>query len=234
MADDSLKNEQNGDDTWFLKIDEDSIFGPVSAEALLAWAEQGRIAPGNEISPDRTTWSKAEAIPSLKMEWMVEVADGDPYGPLNIRALADLLDDGTVILGANLTNAATGEETTVRDKLTDIMPALVPAAPAPTVDDTALKSAVAERARLKEDLAAAKSRHAAQLDELQARITELEAASTAAHAEREAAHASASEESKTLAVELDQRAGAEVRARQFQLPQRNAEAQPRKFQREAR
>ena len=73
---------------------------------------------------------------------------------------ADLLDDGTVILGANLTNAATGEESTVRDKLTDIMPALVPAAPAPMVDDTALKDAEAERARLQEDLAAAKSRHA--------------------------------------------------------------------------
>ncbi len=190
-------------DTWFLKIDEDSIFGPVPLDALREWAEQGRVAPGNEVSPDRETWTKAEAIPELKMQWMVEVVDGDLYGPLNIQALADLLDDGTIRLGAALSNRDTGETTTVRDKLADILPTLTP--PAPAVDTSALDAATKEREALARDLADTRDQHAKQIEALKQQINELETTAADARSELDAARATATEESKTLEVELGKR-----------------------------
>ena len=50
---------------WHLKIDDGSTFGPVPIEDLVYWAEQGRIAPGNEISSDTEKWVPAETVPEL-------------------------------------------------------------------------------------------------------------------------------------------------------------------------
>lgn len=36
---------------WYLKT-QDEVFGPVTRDSLLEWAQMGRIQPGQEISED--------------------------------------------------------------------------------------------------------------------------------------------------------------------------------------
>ena len=43
------------------------------------------------------------------MEWMVQLADGTAYGPLNIFAIRQLLADGVVAPDGILTNKITGQ-----------------------------------------------------------------------------------------------------------------------------
>ena len=47
-----MTEEENDTRTWFLRISSGVVFGPVPTKALRLWAEQGRVQPGNEISPD--------------------------------------------------------------------------------------------------------------------------------------------------------------------------------------
>ena len=92
----STPNEPQG---WFLKIDDGSVFGPVDPKDLRSWAEQGRIAPGNLVSQDQKDWKAAELIPELEMFWMVELVDGTFFGPLNLCALADLIQAQVLATG---------------------------------------------------------------------------------------------------------------------------------------
>ncbi|MDA0577658.1 MAG: hypothetical protein O3B24_06110, partial [Verrucomicrobia bacterium] len=106
---------------WYLRIDDGSTFGPVAEPDLVEWAEQGRIAPGNQLSQDQQTWVDADMIPALGMDWLVELADGTVFGPVNIRALSDLMQDGTVDLDCALENRRTGESTIVARHQADIL-----------------------------------------------------------------------------------------------------------------
>ena len=124
---------------WYLKIDDGSVFGPVESAVLRDWAEQGRIAPGNELSEDKKTWVPAETIPGLGMEWKVGLRDGTLYGPLNLRTLGDLIREGTVSSDAKLVNVVTKEESSVDQKRDAIFglagtPAAAPA-PAPAATE---------------------------------------------------------------------------------------------------
>ena len=103
--------------SWFLKIDDGSVFGPVPAADLRNWAEQGRIAPGNQISKDKKSWILAEDLPDLDMRWMVQLSGDTVYGPLNIKALGDLVRDGTVSPTSVLTDRTTRRTSTVQQEL---------------------------------------------------------------------------------------------------------------------
>lgn len=110
----------NAGKQWYLKIDDGSVFGPVDSASLRDWAEQGRVAPGNEISPDRKSWLSADQLPELEMEWKVELRNGTFYGPLNLCTLSDLIAEGTVSETAKLVNVRTDEKTTVDQKQSEI------------------------------------------------------------------------------------------------------------------
>lgn len=103
--------------TWFLKTDDGSIFGPAKLPDLRSWAEEGRITPGSEVSEDRTLWIPAEKLTDLEMFWMVELTDGTSYGPVNLKALADLVQDGTIEPRCRLINQTTGETSTIEQRL---------------------------------------------------------------------------------------------------------------------
>lgn len=106
--------------TWYLRIDDGSVFGPVETETLRLWAQQGRVAPGNAISVDRTNWYPAKEFEGLEMQWLAELSNGTTYGPLNIRALEELISTGTVMPDAALENIRTGEKSTPWEKREDI------------------------------------------------------------------------------------------------------------------
>lgn len=97
---------------WFLRINGETVFGPVSTEGLIVWAEQGRILPGHEISVDRKHWKQAVTEPLLDMRWFVDDGESDLRGPLNRQAAEALLKSGKVAKGAQLVSADDVEDET--------------------------------------------------------------------------------------------------------------------------
>ncbi len=101
---------------WFLKTNKDSVFGPVDRATLQTWAQQGRIAPGNQVSRDKTTWKHAKSVPFLEMQWVVQLPGGTEYGPLNINALKELVQNGTVPVSAIIKNIHSNETVRLEEK----------------------------------------------------------------------------------------------------------------------
>lgn len=77
-------------DTWWVRNDLSSQYGPVDLQTLRQWAREGRIAPSGEISSDGVNWSAAVSNPSLEMEWLALFPDGHFYGPVHLDVLNEL------------------------------------------------------------------------------------------------------------------------------------------------
>ncbi len=90
------QQSQNQEEQWFLRTSGDTVFGPVTPEGLIVWAEQGRVLPGHDVSSDRKKWVPAVSLAFLKMQWYVDDGDGDLRGPLNRAAAEALLKSGKV------------------------------------------------------------------------------------------------------------------------------------------
>jgi chromosome segregation ATPase len=96
---------QNQEEQWFLRTSGDSVFGPVTPEGLVVWAEQGRVLPGHDVSTDRKKWVPAVSLDFLKMQWYVDNGDGDLRGPLNRAAAEALVKSGKVSEQAHIISA---------------------------------------------------------------------------------------------------------------------------------
>jgi hypothetical protein len=81
---------------WYLKLDENEVYGPAQLSDLRVWASQARIGPGHEVSEDQKSWQVVEDVEALRMVWMVTLIDGSRYGPLNILAIRHLINEGVV------------------------------------------------------------------------------------------------------------------------------------------
>jgi chromosome segregation ATPase len=92
----------NPEEQWFLRTGGDTIFGPVTPEGLVVWAEQGRVLPGHDVSTDRKKWVAAVSLPFLKMQWYVDDGAGELRGPLNRAAAEALVKSGKVSENAQI------------------------------------------------------------------------------------------------------------------------------------
>ena len=127
-----MAEQQNGNDDnrqWFLRINGETVFGPVSTQGLIVWAEQGRILPGHEVSPDRKKWTQAVSLDLLDMRWFVDDGTGELRGPLNRLAAEALIKSGKVAEGAQLVSA---DEVDEADEGAAAAPADAPSAKAAT------------------------------------------------------------------------------------------------------
>ncbi|MBN1557908.1 MAG: hypothetical protein JW951_07160 [Lentisphaerae bacterium] len=155
--------------TWFLRLDDGSLYGPADLDRLVDWAAQCRIGPEHEVSTDKTRWIKATEVPELGLEWDVTLADGAAYGPVNLFAVRDLIADNSVSAESSIVNRHSGETW-----------------PAGRVLSPDIVRVYDENRSLKQDLAQRKRALAeteARVKELEARIAELQS--------RVAPHASA-------------------------------------------
>ena len=100
-----MQNEKADDRQWFLRTGGESVFGPVSTQGLIVWAEQGRILPGHEVSNDRKKWIQAISVEMLDMRWFVDDGGGELRGPLNRLAAEALIKSGKVPEGAQIVSA---------------------------------------------------------------------------------------------------------------------------------
>ncbi len=92
---------------WYLRKSDNTVYGPVDDATLRQWAAEGRVAPEDHISEDRSGWSPAHEYPALQMDWLIGMDDGSLYGPLHLSALRELLADGSLTEQARLTHKTT-------------------------------------------------------------------------------------------------------------------------------
>lgn len=107
------------DDTkWYLRKSHDgSQFGPITFDQLCQWAADAQISPLDRVSTDSKTWMKAPMVPELEMDYLVEVAEDQYYGPTTVGALREFLKAGEISADTVITNCKDATMLKVRDVL---------------------------------------------------------------------------------------------------------------------
>ena len=99
--------------TWFLhKHADNHTFGPVTLDQLQFWANQAQISPLDKISPNGTSWMRAPMLEQLHMDYLLEVAPDQFYGPTTLGTVREFLATGEITTETRVTNCCTGKETT--------------------------------------------------------------------------------------------------------------------------
>ncbi|MFT5239227.1 MAG: hypothetical protein ACI9OU_000893 [Candidatus Promineifilaceae bacterium] len=94
---------------WFLRLDDGKVFGPVPLTELLEWAVDCRIGPEHQVSLDKKEWKRASEVDDLRMQWKVKLEDGDIFGPVNLFAVSQLIQDGVVVSDPALMHKSSGK-----------------------------------------------------------------------------------------------------------------------------
>ena len=81
---------------WYVRSDDDNVYGPADIGKLVAWAQDGRIGPTSFVSQDRLSWAPAQVLARLEMTWLVETEPGKVFGPFNRAVVMQLFKEGTV------------------------------------------------------------------------------------------------------------------------------------------
>ena len=91
-----------------MQMNDGTVYGPADLNRLQTWAREGRIASSSQISSDRKSWAPASLMPELGMEWVVEVEQGQYYGPFHQDVIRDLIDQKRVPASARRFRLDTG------------------------------------------------------------------------------------------------------------------------------
>ena len=97
---------------WFLRLDDGKVFGPVPLTELLEWAVDCRIGPEHQVSLDKKDWKSASEVDELRMQWKVKLEDGELFGPVNLFAVSQLIQDGVVGSDPALAHKTSGKSVT--------------------------------------------------------------------------------------------------------------------------
>lgn len=104
-------------DPRYLKTADGTVYGPVDAVTLCAWAAEARVTPDCQISKDGEAWREATDIPELRLHWQTTLPNGTLVGPLNLFALWELMHDGSLPPGLSMRNRLTGAEVPLDERL---------------------------------------------------------------------------------------------------------------------
>ncbi len=96
------KNTKNLPGLWFLRSEDQAVYGPVDIPTLQTWCQDGRIEPENEVSRDQENWVPAHSIPALEMDWYACLDDGEQAGPFHAKLLPGLIKSGAIPPSAQL------------------------------------------------------------------------------------------------------------------------------------
>lgn len=108
--------------TWRVKLSNGAVYGPIEPGELRTWAEECRLAPGDQVSSDTGNWVNVETLPELTMQWMVEMVSGEIFGPVHLHAVVDFFHSRLVLPSSRLINRVTGEKSTVADLVLPLIP----------------------------------------------------------------------------------------------------------------
>ena len=86
----------NGENTWYVRMEDGKVYGPANLAALVEWSKDGRIEPTSFVSRDRKSWQPAQTKPELEMKWLIEVEPGKVFGPFHRAVVSGLFRNGGV------------------------------------------------------------------------------------------------------------------------------------------
>ncbi|MDA3800400.1 MAG: hypothetical protein PF692_15155 [Kiritimatiellae bacterium] len=81
---------------WYLKLNEDKTYGPITKPNLIKWAFDGRIPPNSKVAQNEQCWFLAETMPELEINWHIQLLDETIYGPVNISSIKPMLVDNLI------------------------------------------------------------------------------------------------------------------------------------------
>lgn len=186
--------------TWKVRAEDGTVFGPATMATLLAWARDGRLAASHVISSDGAEWTPVASHPELAMDWIAEISPGKFYGPIHRDAMDELISSG---------NIPKDVPQYVRARTPDDAPAAMKAeSEALRAEVEALRADfVARASKLEDELAAAESANAELRAQLETRDLDFEAERQgfkAAESKMQAELAKAEKKSATLAAQVQQ------------------------------
>ena len=80
--------------SWYLRIDPETQYGPVDVATLVNWATSGKVMADDDVSQDGETWVKADTVAELEMDTYIQRPDGVTLGPFHAKAIAALEFEG--------------------------------------------------------------------------------------------------------------------------------------------
>jgi hypothetical protein len=86
-----------------------NTYGPIDLDTLQAWATDGRLEPEDKVQDRNHEERPASDWEILKMEWVVRLPSGKPYGPTTAGAIRAMLTEGELSEDAAIRNVRTGE-----------------------------------------------------------------------------------------------------------------------------
>lgn len=129
---------------WYLRKQDQTVYGPVTLDALQAWARGGRIQPDDQLSPDRQAWQPAPALADLQMEWLIDLGDGERFGPVHVLALAELVREGSVPADVLVQHVSDGRISQLAAVALPAVLAVPPPIPPPDPELARLRAALQE------------------------------------------------------------------------------------------
>jgi hypothetical protein len=101
---------------WYLrKAHDGSQFGPISFDQLQQWAADAQISPLDRVSTDEKTWVKAPMVPELEMDYLIQLADDQFYGPTTVGAIREFLEAGEITSETGIINCKDSTQLQVKD-----------------------------------------------------------------------------------------------------------------------
>ena len=91
-----------GEKSWYIRAADGKVYGPAGIDALVLWAQDGRIEPASFVSRDRKSWMPAQTMPELGMSWLVELEPGKVFGPFNRAVVIRLSHAGDLPVTAKV------------------------------------------------------------------------------------------------------------------------------------
>ena len=86
----------NGENTWYVRMEDGKVYGPADLAALVEWSKDGRIEPTSFVSRDRKSWQPAQTKPELEMKWLIEAEPGKVFGPFHRAVVSGLFRNGGI------------------------------------------------------------------------------------------------------------------------------------------
>ena len=160
-----------------MKSEDGSVFGPISTSQLEEWANSAQISPQDKISSDEKNWLKAPLVSFLKMDFLLETAPDQFYGPTTAGTIKEFLEAGEVTKETLVINSQDGSIKVVGDM--ELIPLIEDSVEAEQPIKTSLRSSLQQRIRELEETLMSERRareHSEKLlAKLEAKLTEIAA-----------------------------------------------------------